>query len=156
MEEPRLLQPAPPRDRRHLALLHQAAGSRDPRSSGSADHRQRTKRHREERGDQPRLRHPQHQPCCRHHAQWSHRYEIRRGRPARRHNQHQVQGFCRSELRRVPRSRRKLQTRGRDQRLLRQGPLRRSHLYPAADPQQLRSRGQHHRGQHRIVWCHLR
>ena len=67
-----------------------------------------------------------------------------------------LHGLGRPELRRVPAEGRHAQHRGRRERLLRQGPLRRHPLRAPAQAFELQVRREHHRGQRRVLWRHER
>ena len=105
-----------------------------------------------------RLHHQEYRPRRGHDALGRHRQEVRRGRSAGGHDQDQVQGFGWPVVRRLRREGSGHPSRGRGQRLLRQGTQRRSHQHPATCAPQcrLRGRGQHHSRQHGSVWRHER
>ena len=94
-------------DRRLIAETERSGRPRQPRAARSAD--------------------PQHRPLDRRDAVGRDRAPLRPCRPARRGDPRQVQGHRRAELRRVPRQGRDARTRGRSQRLRRQGPVGRPH-----------------------------
>ena len=83
--------------------------------------------------DARRARSSQHEPHGRHDAEPRGRQEVGRRRAARRHDPLQVHGLGRAKLRRVPRQGHHARARRRQQRLRRQGPLRRADHHLSAD-----------------------
>jgi glutamate synthase (NADPH/NADH) large chain len=59
----------------------------------------------ETRGSKPRLRHQEYRPCSRNNAERTDCREIRRSRSARQDHQREIQRFCWSEFRSIPRQR---------------------------------------------------
>ena len=96
---------------------------------------------------------PQFRPLRRRHAVGRDRAPLRPCRPARRDDPHQAQGHRRPELRRLPRQGRDARTRGRGQRLCRQGPVGRPHrrLSAARRPASSSPEALDHRRQHRAL-----
>ena len=120
-----VLQTARPGRCEHPQLRGAGSQSR-PRARPPADRRVASGA-RPRRAGADRHRHPQHRPHRRRDAVGRDRQALRPRRPADRHHPREVLRHRRAELRRLARAWRHLRTRGRGQRLCRQGPLGRTH-----------------------------
>ncbi len=128
------------------------AGSRHRQGARSPSDRRERRSDRRRPPRAARTADPQHRPLDRRDAVGRDRAPLRPRRPARRGDPRQVQGHRRPELRRLPRQGRHARTRGRSQRLRRQGPVGRPHRRLSAEGGGAADAGEvDHRRQHRAL-----
>ena len=154
----RALEGEGPRFRAGLLSAGDAGGSRAPPMRGAGPRPRRRARPYADRGRgagaraqgrrAPRLPHPQRASLGRRDAVRLGRAELWPRRAARRHHPRHVRRHRGPELRRVPRARHHLRAAGRDQRLRRQGAVRRPHRRLSRSVLPGEARGQHRHRQH--------
>ena len=130
-----------------------ASGPRARARARQRAHQGGPRRDRHQEARRARARHSQHRPLDRRHAVGRDREAARPRRTARGHDLAHPQGDGRSGLRRLGRARAHARSRGRGQRLRRQGALGRQAHRPAERNLRHRAGGQHHRRQHGALWC---